>query len=80
VCSLIKFCRVSSSIRVPLDVKISVENSDHPQNSTRYTRPAMHGGKEEEKILIPAPDWYVEKLILTQHCFKPAPATIGNVP
>jgi hypothetical protein len=77
VCSLIKFCRVSSSIHVPLDVKISVENSDHPQNSTRYTRPAK---EEEEETLIPGPVWYVEKLILTQHCFKPAPAAIGNVP
>jgi len=37
-------------------------------------------GKEEEKPLIPGPVWYVEKLILAQHCFKPAPAAIGNVP
>ncbi len=41
---------------------------------------AKHGGKEEEKTLIPGPVWYVEKLILAQHCFKPAPAAIGNVP
>jgi hypothetical protein len=79
VCSLIKFCRVLSSIRVPLDVKTNVENSDHPQNSTRFTRPARHG-KRRKKTLIPGPVWYVEKLILTQHCFKPAPAAIGNAP
>jgi hypothetical protein len=36
VCSLIKFRRVSSSIHIPLDVKINIENSDHPQNGTRY--------------------------------------------
>jgi len=48
VCFLIKFCRVSSSIHVPLDV----ENSDHPQNSTRY-QTCQAWGKEEEKTLIP---------------------------
>ncbi len=48
----------------------------------RYPIPvhARHGGKEEEKTLIPGPVWYVEKLILAQHCFKPAPAAIRNVP
>jgi hypothetical protein len=44
------------------------------------TRCARHGRKEQEKTLIPGPVWYVEKLILPQHCFKPAPAAIGNVP
>jgi len=70
---------VSSSIRVPLHVKISVENSDHPQNSTGY-QTCQAWGQEEGKTLIPGPVWYVEKLILAQHCFKPAPAAIGNVP
>jgi len=43
--------------------------------------PDMPGiGKQEEKTLIPGPVWYVEKLILAQHCFKPPPAAIGNVP
>jgi len=37
-------------------------------------------GKEEEKTLIPGPVWYLEKFILAQHCFRPAPAAIGNVP
>jgi len=46
VCSLIKFCRVSSSICRPLDMKINVENSDHPQNSTRHAR---HGEKKKKK-------------------------------
>jgi hypothetical protein len=73
VCSLIKFCRVSSSICIPLDVKIDIENSDHPHNGTRY-HTCQAWGKEEEKTLIPGPVWYVEKLILPQHCFKPAPA------
>jgi len=45
------FCKVSSSIRVPLDVKINVENSDHPQNSTRY-QTCQAWGKEEEKTPI----------------------------
>jgi hypothetical protein len=40
----------------------------------------MHGGKEEENTLIPRLVWYVEKLLLAQHCFKPAPTAIGNVP
>jgi hypothetical protein len=44
------------------------------------TRHARHGGKEEEKTLIPGPVRYVEKLMLAQHFFKPAPAAIGNVP
>jgi len=79
VCSLIKFCRVSSSIHIPLDAKITIENSNHPQNHTRYH--TCHAwGKKEEKTLIPGPVRYVEKLILAQHCFKPAPAAIGNVP
>jgi len=76
VCSLIKFCKVLSSIHIPLDLKINVENSDHRQNSTRY----QAWGKEEEKTLIPGPVWHVEKLIPAQHCFKPAPAAIANVP
>jgi hypothetical protein len=38
-------------------------------------------GKRRKKPLIPGPVWYVEKLILAQHCFfKPEPAAIGNVP
>ncbi len=41
---------------------------------------AGHGEKQKEKTLIPGPVWYVEKLIPAQHCFKPAPAAIGNVP
>ncbi len=41
---------------------------------------ARHGEKQKEKTLIPGPVWYVEKLILAQHCFKPAPAAIRNVP
>jgi hypothetical protein len=41
---------------------------------------ARHGEKQKEKTLIPGPVWYVEKLILPQHCFKPAPAAIRNVP
>jgi hypothetical protein len=41
---------------------------------------ARHGEKQKEKTLIPGPGWYVEKLILAQHCFKPAPAAIRNVP
>jgi hypothetical protein len=79
VCSLIKSWRVSSWIRIPLDEKINAENSDHPQNGTRY-QTCQAWGKEEEKTLIPGPVWYVEKLILAQYCFKPAPAAIGNVP
>jgi hypothetical protein len=52
------------------------------QTTTKqYQIPDMPGtGKEEEKPLIPGPVWCVEKLILAQHCFKPAPAAIGNVP
>jgi hypothetical protein len=65
VCSLIKFSRVSSTIHIPLDVKINIENSDHPQNRTRY-HTCQAWGKEEEKPLIPGPVWYVEKLILAQ--------------
>jgi hypothetical protein len=38
------------------------------------------GEKKKKKTLIPGPVWYVEKLILAQHRFKPAPAAIGNVP
>jgi hypothetical protein len=38
---------------------------------------ARHGEKQKEKTLIPGP---VEKLIPVQHCFKPAPAAIRNVP
>jgi hypothetical protein len=41
---------------------------------------ATHGEKQKEKFLIPGPVWYVEKLIPAQHCFKPAPPTIRNVP
>jgi len=52
--------------------------------TTHKTVPDCHTcqawGKEEEKTLIPGPVWYVEKLILAQHCFKPTPAAIGNVP
>jgi hypothetical protein len=48
VCLIIKFCRVSSSICGPLDMKINVENSDHLQNSTRYTRHARHGEKKKK--------------------------------
>jgi hypothetical protein len=55
VCLLIKFYRVSYSIGVPLLVKINVENSDHPQNSTRYTKHAKHGEKKRKKPLIPRP-------------------------
>jgi len=79
VCSLIKFFKVSSSIYIPLDLKINVENSDHRQNGTRY-HICQAWGKEEEKSLIPGPVWHVEKLILAKHCFKPAPAAIANVP
>jgi len=74
-----KVLQVSSSIRVPRHVKINVENSDHAQNSTRYQTCEV-SKKEEEKTLIPVRVWYVEKLILTQYCFKPAAAAIGNVP
>jgi len=38
------------------------------------------GEKQKEKTLIPGPVWYVENLKLAQHCSKPAPAAIGNVP
>jgi len=41
---------------------------------------ARHGEKQKGKTLIPGPVWYVEKLILAQHCFKSAPAAIRNVP
>jgi hypothetical protein len=41
---------------------------------------ARHGEEQKEKTLIPGPVWYVEKLIQAQHCFKPAPAAIRNVP
>jgi hypothetical protein len=41
---------------------------------------ARHREKQKEKTLIPGPVWYVEKLILAQHCFKPAPAALRNVP
>jgi len=41
---------------------------------------ARHGEEQKEKSLIPRPVWYVEKLIPAQHCFKPAPPVIGNVP
>jgi len=41
---------------------------------------ARHGEKQKEKTLIPGPVWSVEKLIPAQHCFKPAPATMRNVP
>jgi len=60
-------------------VEINAENLDRPQNSTRYLT-WQAWGKEEEKTLIPGPVGFVEKLILAQHSFKPAPAAIGNVP
>jgi hypothetical protein len=42
-------------------MKINAENSDHPQNGTRY-QTCQAWGKEEEKTLIPGPAWYVEKV------------------
>jgi len=41
---------------------------------------ARHGEKQNEKILIPGPVRYIEKLIPSQHCFKPAPPAMRNVP
>jgi len=79
VCLLIKFCRVSSSIHGLLDMKINVEFRP-PTKQYQIYQTCQARGKEEEKTLIPGPVWYVEKFILAQHCFKPAPAAIGNVP
>jgi hypothetical protein len=45
-------------------MKINVENSDHPQNNSRYLTCQAWGKEEEEKTLIPGLVWYVEKLIL----------------
>jgi len=64
----------------PLEVKIKRCNFKPPTKQYQIFQTCQPLGKEEEKPLIPKRVWYVEKLMLAQHCFKPAPATIGIVP
>jgi hypothetical protein len=49
MCSLIKFCRVSSSIRVSLDVKKSTLKIRTAHKTVPDTRHARHGEKKKKE-------------------------------